>query len=274
MTNFNIRRFARTARWQCRMSLKSVLSGAAGLSFGYLGIMFGWLYPILKGDKLLGYGDLKHTVEVCSLVYLILIVVSGVWIFADMKTKEQRIKVKMLPATDVEKYLVRWLGVTLGTMVVGIMAYCVADALRMVTCLVTGVDSLGCTITDFLKMFFLNDNGNTIVISEHSAYTAGTDYAVVGWVIWAQSFYVLGGTLLRRYQFVITTLVHILLFLGMAAVVAWLPVDVDRAVADSGNDGAFYAAGVALCLVAVVNWWLSYKIFKRMQVINNKWINL
>lgn len=274
MTNFNIKRFARTARWQCRMSLKNALSYAAGQSFGYLAVMFTWFYPVLKGYKQLGYGDLLHSVEMCTLVYLIVVVFNGVWIFADMGTKEQRIKVKMLPATDVEKYLVRWLGVTLGTMVVGIMAYCVADALRMVTCLVTGVDSLGCTITDFLKMFFLNDNGNTIVISEHSAYTAGTDYAVVGWVIWAQSFYVLGGTLLRRYQFVITTLVHILLFLAMAAVVAWLPVDVDRAVADSGNDGAFYAAGVALCLVAVVNWWLSYKIFKRMQVINNKWINL
>ena len=51
MSNFDIRRFAKTARWQCGMSLKSVLSFAAGLSFGYLFPMFGWLYPYLKGEK-------------------------------------------------------------------------------------------------------------------------------------------------------------------------------------------------------------------------------
>ena len=154
MSNFDIRRFAKTARWQCGMSLKSVLSFAAGLSFGYLFPMFGWLYPYLKGEKMIDEGRLLHTVELCTLVYLVVIIIAGTWIFADMGTKAQRIKVKMLPATDLEKYLVRWLGVTLGTMVAGIAAYCVADVLRILTCLVAGVDYIGCTIPDFLRLLF------------------------------------------------------------------------------------------------------------------------
>lgn len=136
------------------MSLKSVLSFAAGLSFGYLFPMFGWLYPYLKGAEALDESRLMHSVELCTVVYMVVIVIAGTWIFADMGTKAQRIKVKMLPATDLEKYLVRWLGVTLGTMVAGIAAYCVADVLRILTCLVAGVDYIGCTIPDFLRLLF------------------------------------------------------------------------------------------------------------------------
>lgn len=296
MSNFNIKRFTRVAQWTWRMNFKGVLSFAAGLSFAYLFPMFGWLYPALKGAKETDAGRLVHTVELCTMVYMIVIIIAGTWIFADMKTKEERIKVKMLPATDLEKYLARWLGVTVGTMFVGILAYCVADMLRMVTCMTLGFDSFGCTITDFLKMFFLNNDGDAILressvyaagtdyvllydsdgtgISECPVYAAGTIYALVGWVIWAQSLYVLGGTLLRRYQFVITTLVHILLFLALAAVVAWMTTDADRMFAYTGNDAALYAAGAVFMAIAVLNWWFSYRIFKRMQVINNKWINL
>ena len=296
MSNFDIKRFAKVAQWQCRMSLKGVLSFTAGLSFGYLFPMLGWLYPALKGAEEADADRLVHAVELCTMVYMIVLIISGTWIFADMKTKEERIKVKMLPATDLEKFLVRWLGVTVGAMVMGVVAYCVADVLRMVTCMTLGFDSFGCTITDFLRMFFLNDDGGAIlresldyevetdyvllndgdgtIVSGCPVYAVGTIYALVGWVVWAQSFYVLGGTLLRRYQFVITTLVHILLFIALAAVVALMPVDADRMFADTGNDAALYTAGVVFIVVAVVNWWLSYRIFKRMQVINNKWINL
>ena len=58
MSNFDIKRFAMAARWQCGMSLKNVLSFAAGLSFGYLFPMFGWLYPYLKDAEALDEGRL------------------------------------------------------------------------------------------------------------------------------------------------------------------------------------------------------------------------
>lgn len=274
MSNFDIKRFAKIIRWQCGMSLKSVLSFAAGLSFGYLFPMFGWLYPYLKGEKMMDEGRLMHTVELCTLVYLIVIIIAGTWIFADMKTKEQRIKVKMLPATDLEKYIVRWLGITLGVMVMGIVSYCVADALRMLTCLVAGVDSLHCTIPDFIRLLFTNGDDTTVNQINNQAFTHGIYFLATGWVIWAQSLYTLGGTLLNRYQFVVTTAVHIVLFLIMSAFITDSLADVELAVRSSMNDTWFYAVGTLLMAVAVADWWLSYRVFRRMQVVNNKWINL
>jgi len=274
MSNFDIRRFAKVARWQCGMSLKNVLSFAAGLSFGYLFPMFGWLYPYLKGEKMIDEGRLLHTVELCTLVYLVVIIIAGTWIFADMKTKEQRIKVKMLPATDLEKYIVRWLGVTLGTMVAGIAAYCVADVLRILTCLVAGVDYIGCTIPDFLRLLFTDTEIGFTTASTAPAKAQGVYFLATGWLIWAQSLYVLGGSLLRRYQFVAVTVVHIVLFIAFAAVISGARVDVEQAVTNIYNNTAFYALGTLFMAVAVANWWLSYRVFRRMQVVNNKWINL
>ena len=128
------------ARWQCGMSLKSVLSFTAGMSFGYLFPMFGWLWPYLKGAEALDESRLMHSVELCTVVYLVVIVIAGTWIFSDMGTNAQRIKVKMLPATNLEKSLVRWLGVNLGTMVAGIASYFVAAVLRILTFLDAVVD--------------------------------------------------------------------------------------------------------------------------------------
>lgn len=274
MSNFDIRRFAKTARWQCGMSLKSVLSFAAGLSFGYLFPMFGWLYPYLKGAEALDEGRLMHSVELCTVVYMVVIVIAGTWIFADMGTKAQRIKVKMLPATNLEKYLVRWLGVTLGTMVVGMVSYCVADTLRILTCLVAGVDYIGCTIPDFLRLLFTDTEMGFTTASSVPAKAQGVYFLATGWLIWAQSLYVLGGTLLRRYQFAITSAVHIVLFIAFAAVISGASVNVETSVIDSSNNAAFYAVGTLLMAVAVANWCLSYRVFRRMQVVNNKWINL
>ena len=36
---------------------------------------------------------------------------------------------------------------------------------------------------------------------------------------------------------------------------------------------AWLIAAVLFAL-GVLDWWLSYKIFRRMQVVNNKWVNL
>lgn len=274
MSNFDIKRFAMAARWQCGMSLKNVLSFAAGLSFGYLFPMFGWLYPYLKDAEALDEGRLLRSVELCTVVYLIVIIIAGTWIFADMKTKEQRIKVKMLPATDLEKYIVRWLGITLGAMVMGIVSYCVADALRMLTCLVAGVDCLQCTIPDFIRLLFTNGDDTPVNQINSAAFNQGIYFLATGWVMWAQSLYVLGGTLLRRYQFVTTTAVHIVLFLIMSIFISSSPVDVELTVRSSDNSTTFYAVGALLMAVAVANWWLSYRVFRRMQVVNNKWINL
>lgn len=274
MGNFDIKRFARVARWQCAMNLKGVLSFTVGLSFGYLGLLFTWLYPALKDGVGEGYASLMHTVEMCTVVYLIAVIVFGTWIFDDVKSKGKLTALKMLPATDLEKYLVRLLSVTLGALVAGIAAFLLADVMRIVVCLVAGVDYVAFCLPDFMAMFFANADVPGTTAGDGGHYPAAVTFLVVAWCVWAQSLYVLGGTLLRRYQFAVTSAVHVVLFVALMLIVTSAFGDIDLFLSGERDGGLFYAAGAVFTALAVLNWWLGYKVFSRMQVINDKWINL
>lgn len=274
MSNFDIKRFVKVAQWTLKMNFKGVLSYAAGLSFAYLFILFTWLFPILKGSKDVSAELLIHTVSICSITYLFIVIASGTWIFANMQTKAQRTTMKLLPATDLEKFLVNFLAVTLGAAVMAIVAFFVADILRILTCLVVGVDYVTFSLPYFLQMVFTNADITGNLTSAGSTYPTAVNFVAAGWCFWAQSLYILGGTVLRRYQFVITTTVHVLLFIALAVVVAYGAGDIEAAVMDKDLTPMFYTIGAVLFGIAVLNWWFSYRIFKRMQVINNKWINL
>lgn len=274
MSNFDIKRFAKVAQWTWRMNFKGVLSYAAGLSFAYLFILFTWLFPILKGSKDVSAELLIHTVSICSITYLFIVIASGTWIFANMQTKAQRTTMKLLPATDLEKFLVNFLAVTLGAAVMAIVAFFVADILRILTCLVVGVDYVTFSLPYFLQMVFTNADITGNLTSAGSTYPTAVNFVAAGWCFWAQSLYILGGTALRHYQFAITSTVHAALFIALAVVVAYGAGDIEAAVMDKDLTPMFYTIGAVLFGIAVLNWWFSYRIFKRMQVINNKWINL
>ena len=86
------------------MNFKGVLSFAAGLSIGYLGPYIGWIYPYLKGMPADGESRLIERIAFCVVIYFIVVIISGTWIFANMQTKAQRTTVKLLPATDLERH--------------------------------------------------------------------------------------------------------------------------------------------------------------------------
>lgn len=274
MSYFDIKRFARVAQWTWRMNFKGVLSFAAGLSIGYLGPYIGWIYPYLKGMPADGEGRLVNSISMCTVIYLLVVIISGTWIFANMQTKAQRTTVKLLPATDLEKFLVNFLAVTLGAAVMAIVAFCIADIVRIVVCLIFGIDHVAIGLPYFLQMLFTDTDFAGSSVNAGRIFPTAVNFTALGWCLWAQSLYVFGGTVLRRYQFVITSAVHVLLFIAFAIVVSYGGGNVETTVMDEGLAPVFYAIGTVLAAIAVLNWWLSYRIFKRMQVINNKWINL
>ncbi len=274
MSNFDIKRFARVAQWTWRMNFKGVLSFAAGLSIGYLGPYIGWIYPYLKGMPADDEGRLIERIAFCVVIYLIVVIISGTWIFANMQTKAQRTTVKLLPATDLEKFLVNFLAVTLGAAVMAIVAFCIADIVRIVVCLIFGIDHVAIGLPYFLQMIFTDTDFAGSSVNAGRIFPTAVNFTALGWCLWAQSLYVLSGTVLRRYQFVITSAVHVLLFIAFAVVVSYGSGNVETTVMGEGLAPVFYAIGTVLAAIAVLNWWLSYRIFKRMQVINNKWINL
>jgi hypothetical protein len=91
--------------------------------------------------------------------------------------------------------------------------------------------------------------------------------------------YILGGTLFRKQQFVLTTIAIVII--GYIMVFTWHSPVIDNAnLFDLDEKGKsvpnawFYVVSIGGYLLTALCYWLSYKIFCRMQVINNKWLNV
>lgn len=177
----------------------------------------------------------------------------------------------MLPATDLEKFLVRFIAITLGTSVAGIVAFCIADVLRVAVCLAVGIDYVGFGLAEFITNIA---NASNLVTWESGNTSFLTTFVGVQLCVWAHSLYMLGSVLLRRYQYVIVTILLFLVVIGLSGMSSLYPAGGLTPCADGQHAMLTYTLSAVLAVATVADWWLSYKVFSRMQVINNKWINL
>jgi hypothetical protein len=87
--------------------------------------------------------------------------------------------------------------------------------------------------------------------------------------VWAHSIYTLGGTLLRKYAFVATSVV----VLGIVALLNYVLTYFGMPI----FMGGLTTLGVVLCILllilSVINYRASFYIFKGFQLITNKWTN-
>lgn len=255
MSNFNTRRFIQTFKWSMQATKKEMTTIAGCMFFLYL---IPFIISVMSSHgklDIIAESDIQSATITCISFFTFYIMISGCWILNNMKTKEQRIMFKMLPASDLEKYLSRVIYITVIWFTIGILTYFLADICRMLICLISGTHGTYSTIPLALKM---------ILTENHMIYA---------WVFWAHSLYVLGGTFFRRRQLILTSCVHFLL--GFIAL--FLSRYKNSVIIDPDD----MHINVLLCIypfvafaIALFNWWLAYKLFKRSQVINNKWINL
>ena len=111
-------------------------------------------------------------------------------------------------------------------------------------------------------------------------------YGIVNWVfyiicmVWIHSLYTLSGTLMRKYAFVVASLVFIILFVCFAKFVRYYDLVLFRS--DWTEAGVYYNSQIGtviyvLCAVlplfSIANYWISFRIFKGFELITNKWFN-
>lgn len=255
MSNFNTRRFIQTFKWSMQATKKEMTTIAGCMFFLYL---IPFIISVMSSHgklDIIAESDIQSATITCISFFTFYIMISGCWILNNMKTKEQRIMFKMLPASDLEKYLSRVIYITVIWFAIGILTYFLADICRMLICLISGTHGTYSTIPLALKM---------ILTENHMIYA---------WVFWAHSLYVLGGAFFRRRQLILTSCVHFLL--------GFIALFLSRYKSSVIIDPDDTHINVLLCIypfiafaIALFNWWLAYKLFKRSQVINNKWINL
>lgn len=275
MKNFDINRFGSVLKWNALMTKKEILTNTASMTFAFVVLAVVQVMSSRNESDMVVADNFNSFTSFALFVFLIICSIGGCWIFNNMKTKEQRITFKMLPATDLEKFVARALYATIVWWLMAFVAFCLADLFRMLISLIAGIDIVKSAIPDFLNMLFGGNDHNISIFGETDmTYVLPLTFAANAWAFWVHSLYILGGALFRRRQFVLTTLAHCIIGLAFTPIIVDFVDSLDKATAEQMFSIVMWTAGSVFTLLFLLNWWLSYKIFRRMQVINNKWLNL
>ena len=223
--------------------------------------------------------------------------------FSDYQKKPQREAFLMLPSTNLEKFLAVVIYVTVVWSLAGFLAFAAGDTLRMAVRALFFHNEWYSLVPKMLDLFGemkpYYEHGGMFIIP--TSYKVCISIFLYSLFIWIHSTYILGGTLLRKYTFVVSSLVIILAFLLMA----WLSIKfnlnlfytetwIDGQCLDAIQKARLHENGpipaesiqiiqkvgalgyfltVALPLLSIFNYWASFHIFKGFQLITNKWTN-
>jgi hypothetical protein len=262
MIQFNFNRFGKLARWSLtndkKYHVKTFLQTLVIMTLLYL---FFTSITVTFDKENANY-------HVCAISTIILfastIVVGSSFMFYSMERKNDMQALLMLPASNLEKYLMRYVSWIL-LLPLYVVATVSADLVQYVFGLVVGHEEVRFVISATMEM--LGKMWSQVPAGKHSV-------AVIGLVLlflWFQSFYALGATLFRtnKYNWIPTTFVVIVLFL----LFVWLSPDrgkIELVKDDSASDTVM---NVVYAVWVVMNFWLSYRLFCRRQVIG-RLINL
>jgi hypothetical protein len=204
----------------------------------------------------------------CIAATMIMLIITGVtgpsWMFSSMKGKHDLQALLMLPASNFEKYLMRY-GTWILLLPLYIVAFLGADLVQYLVNVIWGskdVMFVTTVVIDHIDALWTRmPNSNRTIVN-----------GVIVCALLFHSLYALGGTFFRshKYSWVLTTVSIIVLCM----VIFWLSPESSEGSIDREHTTKELLAWDALYGVwFLVNFWLSYRLFCRQQVIG-KFVNL
>ena len=307
MKNFSINRFGQTFRWVLATNFRNFLAWTIGAAVGFFLIEMLLIAFNVTADGGNYIPLLYSTIsQICQIALIIFVLVALSTGFADYQKKPQREAFLMLPSTNLEKFLSVVIYVTVVWSLAGFLAFVVGDTLRMAVRALFFHNEWYSLVPKMLDLFremnpHFSYNAMFII---PTSYIVCISFFFYSLLIWIHSLYIFGGTLLRKYAFVASSLVIILAIILMV----WLHNKFDLQIfyTETWIDGQSldamqkakllengqllaipdesiqiihkvgvlgYFITVALPLLSIFNYWASFHIFKGFQLITNKWTN-
>lgn len=277
---FELHRLSMVIRWDILTNWKRHLGALAGLTISIS------VYCVLKLFSMrfwLCSDDVEQAAKqyqqsICmfyAVITFIAFYILASCIFNNMKTKLQRESFLMLPAYNIEKFVARFLVMSIGGLVQLLAALILADVIQL--------------IFSFIITPGFHTSITWPVLSHISSIPvplSGNDWlkitSIYAFLLFAHSFATLGGAFYRKKPVLLTACTGILLCMILGYIINELgevgAFDFFSHVDFSNGSMADFCSTITLTVVFLVlaafNYWASYKIFTRMQVICNKWTNI
>ena len=287
MNNFNFNRFSQALKCQFMVTRKTwirlfgiytLVMFMANLFFTRVqGFAYSHMVEHFTMDELIRtYNQhVQQTAYFGTIFFCIAMLFFASFLFSQMKDTRSRSAYLLWPVSHLEKYVISLLhSIVLGA-VLTIAAYVLADVLRVFIDWVTG------------RIIVWGVPKLASTISLNSAFDGWQSaWMFITVVFYIHSLYVFGGTLFRRHQFLMTSgtiLVTAILLTIIVNQITWSgggfnfitsTWDEKTLTYTQTFHPAFYIINTVVSLLVVFHYWASYKLFTRMQVINNKWLNV
>ena len=226
-------------------------------------------FPPMSVWNASGIGDIRYLYlswyGMVSFFFIIMLSIAPSLIMWGYDRKEQRITHFILPASRLEKFI----ALVCVSIVVNYACYFIgaflADIMQWLILTVSGVDSPQLVMAEFFR------NGRTFQISGTYLDTVSAMLFSVSFLLCSMSIYLLGGVFFRRYSWLFTSMAIFFIVIVSIIVTGKSYINVVQLMSPLA---IVNTASAIMFAVTCLNVWLSYRLYSRLQVINNKWINI
>jgi len=276
MNSFSINRFWRAFCWVVSVNFRRLIGWTLGYSL--ITILCELIYwKIREGHPTV---SIVHGIAEFFTVFIIIAIGIGLsLVFYDLNKKPRREAYLMLPASNLEKFLSSVFYWTVIWTAGVLLSFAVGDTLRMIFRSLAYGDEWLSAIPVIVEN--VNPFVNSSLYRFDLLYTVMKIITVTTFLLWLHSLYILGGTLMRRYAFVVSSVLFILCVIALGKTMSYFNLsmfkmdwgEVDNQYVSSEVGTITYVLCILMPLVACFNYWVSYHIFKGFQLITNKWTN-
>ena len=273
-------RLAMVLRWDALSNWKKYVRNTLGLAFVFSFICIWYQFNMRSNGYVMKDLYLGSVSGLFMFISFIIFFFCGSRIFINMKTKASRSLFLMLPATNMEKFTSRLLYTVLGTSLMIVASWMIADIIQFVFSLFLTPGMQGSLVGKTFEELFLKDNfDSSHFIVRNGTSVLGQTFPVgmllLSLTIFTHSFFTLGGTVFRKSATLLTICSSFILMFLTALISSFVDADVLRHLVQSMEPNTFgWLMVMVLLLLSAFNYWAAYKLFTHMQIINNKWFNI
>lgn len=283
-TNFNFTRFTNLLKLDIAENWKNSLFGLLGIYAAFLIPMLGWLW---NPSAYSFHQFCNNMLGVVFLVTSFFFIFYASRIMICMNSKEKRISYLLLPATMFEKFLSRFVIVTV---FLSIQVFVALLALELSRYLLQPLFRLPAEFSQSMlaEMAEMMSRTGRAPVNMDGEYTYSTVLMqLLGFIflLWNHSLFILGGSRWYKHPFLKTLGVIIAVNLIGGVIFArlvetgmmerffrWMNNNFEETPATT--NGLITAGILFFGSLTIFNWWLSYWLFTRSQVIRRKWLGV
>ena len=265
MKNFNMTRFGRVLKLDFAEGRKAMMWGAVCMLLLYLFFFwFAWNIGMHSYNEIVDF-YVQHICEAVAgfsmMAMYIYFLITASTLYRGEQKKQQRIAWLMLPATNLEKFLSRWIYMLVFMLVGGVLTIFLADCIHMIWLQIAGhpVHSMAKVLVQNLP----HANKYNPLIEIVNIYLA---FVVI------HSIFLLGGVFFKKFHFIATSL---LFAIGFSLFFATLNSLGYRDTPTQSDPTLSYIIWMCIHIgIIAVCTWLAYRLFCRWQVVTHKFANI